>query len=110
VAVNDPPLVVPETFDLLGNTELRVDMTAGTTPHTSETTTNPNPVKGVLDNDGDLEGDLFAVTGISNCLVADTTRPLTARSLAAPSSTSRLPASSVTRRRRVRPAAASPIR
>ena len=54
--VNDAPLVVTETFELLGNTELRVDMTAGTTPHTSETTTGVSAVEGVLDNDGDPEG------------------------------------------------------
>ena len=47
---------------MLGNTELRVDMVAGTTPHTSETTPNPNAVEGVLDNDGDPEGNPFAVT------------------------------------------------
>jgi large repetitive protein len=76
VAVNDPPIVVPETFDLLGNTELRVDMVAGTTPHTSETTTNPNTVEGVLDNDGDPEGDLFAVTAVTGCTDPDATFPL----------------------------------
>ena len=75
VAVNDPPIVANETFELLGNTELRVDMTAGTTPHTSETTTGVSAVKGVLDNDGDLEGDPIAVTGILNCTVPDTTPP-----------------------------------
>ena len=62
--VNDGPTVLNESFDVLGNTELRVDMTAGTTPHTSETTTGATAVEGVLDNDGDPEGDPFAVTGI----------------------------------------------
>ena len=67
--VNDAPVVVNETLDVLGNTELRVDMVAGTTPHTSETTSNPNAVEGVLDNDADPEGNPFAVTGIANCTV-----------------------------------------
>ena len=73
--MNDAPIVANETFELLGNTELRVDMTAGTTPHTSETTTGVSAVEGVLDNDGDLEGDPFAVTAIANCTVPDTTAP-----------------------------------
>jgi VCBS repeat-containing protein len=73
--VNDAPTVVNETFEVLGNTELRVDMTPGTTPHTSETTPNANTVEGVLDNDSDVEGDPFAVTGIANCTVPDTTPP-----------------------------------
>src|SRR5688572_33352185 len=61
--VNDPPTVLGEIFDVLGNTELRVDMAAGTTPHTSETTTGPTAVVGVLDNDSDpVEGDAFSVT------------------------------------------------
>ena len=72
-AVNDAPLVVNETFELLGNTELRVDMVLGTTPHTSETTPNTNAVEGVLDNDGDPEGDPFAVTAIAGC--SDVTAP-----------------------------------
>ena len=74
-AVNDAPLVTNETFELLGNTELRVDMPAGTTPNTTEATSGPSPVKGVLDNDSDPEGDPFTVTAIANCTVADTTAP-----------------------------------
>ena len=50
-------------------------MTAGTTPHTSETTTGASPVEGVLDNDSDPEGDPFTVTAIASCTVADTTAP-----------------------------------
>ena len=48
-------------------------MVVGTTPHTSETTPNPNAVEGVLDNDGDPEGDPFAVTAIAGC--SDVTAP-----------------------------------
>lgn len=73
LAVNDAPTVVNETFELLGNTELRVDMTAGTTPHTSETTSGVSSVEGVLDNDSDPEADPFAVTAITNC--ADASAP-----------------------------------
>jgi large repetitive protein len=71
--VNDAPVVAGETFNLLGNTELRVDRPAGPTPHTSATTPNPNPVQGVLDNDADPEGDPITVTAITGC--ADTTAP-----------------------------------
>jgi hypothetical protein len=67
VPVNDPPTMVNETFDVLGNTELRVDMTAGTTPHTSETTNAGTPLEGVLDNDTDVEGNPFVVTAITDC-------------------------------------------
>jgi hypothetical protein len=73
IPVNDGPIVVNETFDVLGNTELRVDMTAGTTPHTTETTSNPSTVKGVLDNDADPESDPITVTAITGC--ADATAP-----------------------------------
>jgi hypothetical protein len=64
--VNDAPTVVNETFEVLGNTELRVDMPAGTPPHTTETTTGASSLKGVLDNDGDVEGDTITVTAIGN--------------------------------------------
>lgn len=74
-AVNDPPTVVNETFDILGNTELRVDMGVGLTPHTSETTSGPSPLKGVLDNDSDpVENDPVTVTAIGNGC-ADITAP-----------------------------------
>ena len=75
LAVNDAPLVVNETFELLGNTELRVDMTAGTTPHTSETTSGATPVEGVLDNDSDPEGDPFAITAVTGCTDPDALLP-----------------------------------
>jgi Bacterial Ig domain/Bacterial cadherin-like domain len=64
--INDAPTVVNESFQLIGNTELRVDMTTGTTPHTSETTGGASAYEGVLDNDGDLEGDTVTVTAIGN--------------------------------------------
>ena len=74
-AVNSPPLVSNETFQVLGNTELRVDLAAGSTPHTSEATAGATSVAGVLDNDSDPEGDAISVTAIANCSVADPTPP-----------------------------------
>jgi hypothetical protein len=75
IAVNDPPTVVNESFDILGNTELLVDMSSTpSTPHTTEATTL-TAFKGVLDNDSDPEGDSFAVTGLINCQVADLVAP-----------------------------------
>jgi hypothetical protein len=64
--VNDPPTVLNETFDVIGNTELRVDMVAGSTPHASETTPGASSYEGVLDNDGDVEGNVITVTAIGN--------------------------------------------
>ena len=73
IAVNDAPMVANETFQLLGNTELRVDMAAGhDAAHVGD---HAGPaVEGVLDNDGDPEGDPFAVTGHQRA-VADATAP-----------------------------------
>ena len=73
--VNDAPMVVNESFQVIGNTELRVDMTAGTTPHASETTAGASAYEGVLDNDGDPEGDTVSVTAVLGCVVADPTPP-----------------------------------
>jgi hypothetical protein len=75
--VNDGPSVLNETFQVLGNTELRVDRDPGTTPNTTETTPNTPPTptyEGVLDNDADVEGDAITVTAVgSGC--TDTAAP-----------------------------------
>lgn len=69
--VNDPPVAGTDSFDTLGNTELRVDLAAGTTPSVNVTTSSTH---GVLSNDSDpVEGNPIAVTGIVGC--ADTTAP-----------------------------------
>ncbi|MEO8381418.1 MAG: Ig-like domain-containing protein, partial [Acidobacteriota bacterium] len=74
IAVNDAPSIAGETFEALGNTELQVDYTPGTTtPKTSETTAGASSYLGVLDNDSDVEGDPFAVTAITGC--GDVTAP-----------------------------------
>ncbi len=69
--VNDPPAAGNDAWETFGNTELRVDLGAGSTPHVSDTTTSGS---GVLDNDADaVEGDPFAITGVVGC--ADVTAP-----------------------------------
>jgi large repetitive protein len=69
--VNDPPTANNDTWETEGNTELRVDVGAGSTPNVSDTTPSG---RGVADNDADtVEGDPFTVTGIVGC--ADTTAP-----------------------------------
>ncbi len=75
ICINDAPTVVNESFQVIGNTELRVDRTAGTTPHASETTAGASSYEGVLDNDSDVEGDTISVTGILGCVVADPSAP-----------------------------------
>ena len=75
ICINDAPTVVNESFQVIGNTELRVDMTAGTTPHASESTTGVSSYEGVLDNDSDVEGDTITVTAVLGCVVADLTPP-----------------------------------
>ena len=63
--MNDPPLAGTDTFETLGNTELQVDQSTGTTPKVTETTTS---TRGVSNNDSDpVEGHLFAVTSIVGC-------------------------------------------
>jgi hypothetical protein len=69
-AVNDPPTAVTDTWDTLGNTELRVDLPGGLTPKVADTTPSGN---GVRDNDSDPEGDPSVVTGIVGC--SDVTAP-----------------------------------
>jgi VCBS repeat-containing protein len=79
--VNDAPTVINESFDVIGNTEIRVDgITGGSTPHTTETTANTPAtptLKGVIDNDSDAEGDPIRVTAILNPdnSVCDNTAP-----------------------------------
>ncbi|HEX4961739.1 MAG TPA: IPTL-CTERM sorting domain-containing protein [Thermoanaerobaculia bacterium] len=69
--VNDPPVAGSDTFDFIGNTELRVDLGAGPTPAVLATT---GSTFGVLNNDSDpVEGDAITVTGIVGC--ADVTAP-----------------------------------
>jgi Bacterial Ig domain/Bacterial cadherin-like domain len=69
-AVNDPPTAVNDSFDTFGNTELRVDLAAASTPSVVRTTPSG---KGVLHNDSDPEGDSLVVTGIVGC--GDATAP-----------------------------------
>jgi hypothetical protein len=71
ICVNDPPVAGADTFDFIGNTELRVDLGAGSAPAVSKTTTS---TFGVLDNDSDpVENNAITVTGIVGC--ADITAP-----------------------------------
>ena len=69
-AVNDAPTAANDSWQTLGNTELRVDMIAGVTPSVSDTTPSGN---GVRDNDSDPEGDPSIVTGVTGC--SDTSAP-----------------------------------
>jgi hypothetical protein len=69
--INDPPSATNDSWETEGNTELRVDLGAGSTPSVSDVTPSGD---GVADNDADtVEGDPFTVTGIVGC--ADTTAP-----------------------------------
>jgi putative ubiquitin-RnfH superfamily antitoxin RatB of RatAB toxin-antitoxin module len=69
--VNDPPVADNDSFDFIGNTELRVDLAAASTPHTLETTPS---TFGVLDGDSDpVENDPIFVSAIVGC--ADVTAP-----------------------------------
>jgi len=69
--INDPPVAGNDSWETEGNTELRVDLGAGLTPHVADTTPSTN---GVADNDSDpVEGSPIAVTGIVGC--ADVTAP-----------------------------------
>ena len=71
--VNDGPVVNNESFDLVGNTELLVDMAAGSTPHTSAATSGPTPVEGLLDNDTDIDSVLTVSAIGGGC--ADSSAP-----------------------------------
>jgi hypothetical protein len=63
--VNDPPVAGTDTFETFGNTELRVDQAAASTPHVLLDLTGAS---GVLNNDSDpVEGSAVSVTGIVGC-------------------------------------------
>ena len=69
--VNDAPVADDETFDTLGNTELRIDIGTTGTPHVVETTPSTT---GVRDGDTDpVETHAFTVTSIVGC--GDVTAP-----------------------------------
>jgi VCBS repeat-containing protein len=71
VCINDPPVAADDVFDFVGNTELRVDLAAATTPHALETTGSGS---GLLDNDADpVENDSISVVAVVGC--ADLTPP-----------------------------------
>ncbi len=69
-ATNDGPTANADSWQTIGNTELRVDLVAGLTPYVGDTTPSGN---GVRDNDTDPEGDPTIVTGVVGC--GDTTAP-----------------------------------
>jgi hypothetical protein len=69
-AVNDPPTAVADSWETEGNTELRVDLLPGITPHVADTTPSG---RGVADNDFDVEGDSVTISGVVGC--ADVTAP-----------------------------------
>src|SRR5215210_1978937 len=72
--VNDPPVADNDTFDFIGNTELRVDMGAGSTPAALETTPT---TFGVIDGDSDpVEGNAISVTAITVGACTDNSVPL----------------------------------
>jgi hypothetical protein len=63
--VNDAPNAANDSFAGFGNTELRVDLPANTTPTVVRTTASGH---GVLDNDSDpVEGDPIAITSVAGC-------------------------------------------
>jgi hypothetical protein len=69
--INDAPTAANDSWETEGNTELRVDLAAGLTPHVADTTPSGT---GVLDNDADtVEGDPFSITSIVGC--ADVVAP-----------------------------------
>jgi len=71
--INDPPVAGNDAFDFIGNTELRVDLAAGTTPAALETTVG---TVGVLSNDSDpVEGDSLSVTQLTVGACVDNTAP-----------------------------------
>ncbi|MBL0030044.1 MAG: hypothetical protein IPO95_13630 [Rhodanobacteraceae bacterium] len=71
--VNDPPVADNEAYDFIGNTELRVDLAAGTTPNT---TTGAGT--GVLTGDSDpVEGNAITVSSITVGACTDNVAPLT---------------------------------
>jgi hypothetical protein len=79
ITVNDlpeAPIASNDTYDTIGNTELRVDRPAGTTPNVPVTSPASPPNLGVLDNDTDDDTgqtNTLKVSGIVGC--ADTSAP-----------------------------------
>jgi hypothetical protein len=79
ITVNDLPEVPTagnDTYDTIGNTELRVDRPAGTTPNIPVTSPGSPPNLGVLDNDTDEDTgqtNTLKVSGIVGC--TDTSAP-----------------------------------
>jgi hypothetical protein len=69
-AINDAPTAGADSWNTFGNTELRVDLAAGTTPNVAATTGSGT---GVLHNDADIEGDPFSITSVVAC--GDVTAP-----------------------------------
>jgi hypothetical protein len=58
--VNDPPVAANDTFDTIGNTELRADLPEAATPFVGTS-------QGVFANDVDVDGDPLAVAAVQNC-------------------------------------------
>src|SRR6185369_3086361 len=79
ITVNDlpeAPVANNNTYDTIGNTELRVDRPAGTTPNVPVTSPASPPNLGVLDNDTDDDTgqtNTLKVSAIVGC--ADTSAP-----------------------------------
>ena len=69
-SVNDGPTAGNDFFETFGNTEIRVDLGAVSTPHVLATTPSGT---GVLHNDTDPENDPYSITSIVGC--GDTTAP-----------------------------------
>jgi len=64
-SVNDAPVAGNDSWETEGNTELRVDVGSGLTPHVADTTPSG---KGVADNDADpVEGSPITITGVVGC-------------------------------------------
>jgi hypothetical protein len=79
ITVNDlpeAPIASNDTYDTIGNTELRVDLAAGATPNVAVTSPGTPPNRGVLDNDSDDDAgqtNTLTVSGIVGC--ADSSAP-----------------------------------
>ncbi|HSS77020.1 MAG TPA: cadherin domain-containing protein, partial [Thermoanaerobaculia bacterium] len=72
----EAPITTADTYDTIGNTELRVDRPAGTTPNVSVTSPASPPNRGVLHTDTDSDNgqtNTLIVSGISGC--GDTIAP-----------------------------------
>ncbi len=74
----EPPIAAADSYDTVGNTELRVDLPAGTSPNVAVSTPASPPNKGVLDNDVDEDSgqtDTLVVDAITSPACGDTTPP-----------------------------------